>query len=58
MRVLKKHSEDAKVGWVALWLLGVPLPIVLILYLLRGCFASGSRRTPLLDFRRVPVEAV
>jgi hypothetical protein len=29
--------EEGRVGWVLLWLLGVPLPILLILYLLRGC---------------------
>jgi hypothetical protein len=26
-----------KVGWVLLWLLGVPIPVLLILFLLRGC---------------------
>lgn len=25
-----------KVGWIILWLLGVPIPILLILFLLRG----------------------
>jgi hypothetical protein len=31
------NSEEGKVGWVLLWLLGVPIPILLILFLLRGC---------------------
>lgn len=26
-----------KVGWALLWLLGVPLPVLLIIYLLKGC---------------------
>lgn len=26
-----------KLGWILLWLLGVPIPILLILFLLRGC---------------------
>jgi hypothetical protein len=34
---IEKRIEDAKVGWILLWLLGVPLPILLILFLLRGC---------------------
>jgi hypothetical protein len=31
------NSESGKVGWILLWLLGVPIPILLILFLLRGC---------------------
>ena len=34
---VQKHLEEAKVGWVLLWLIGVPLPVLLILFLLRGC---------------------
>ena len=30
-------TEQGKAGWIILWLLGVPLPILLILFLLRGC---------------------
>ncbi len=30
-------SEEGKVGWILLWLLGIPLPILLILFLIRGC---------------------
>ncbi|HWN96593.1 MAG TPA: hypothetical protein VNT99_16305 [Methylomirabilota bacterium] len=26
-----------KAGWIFLWLLGVPIPVLLILFLLRGC---------------------
>ena len=39
MKTLKasKKSKEGKVGWAMLWLLGVPLPILFILYLLRGC---------------------
>lgn len=31
-----KNSEG-KVGWVLLWALGVPIPVLIVLYLLRGC---------------------
>jgi hypothetical protein len=40
MRMWKKgrrSGEEGKVGWVLLWLLGVPIPVLLILFLLRGC---------------------
>lgn len=34
---VNKHLEEGKVGWVMLWLLGVPIPVLLILFLVRGC---------------------
>lgn len=38
MRVLSNRKNIAgKVGWVLLWALGVPIPILLILFLMRGC---------------------
>lgn len=30
-------ERAGKVGWVVLWLLGVPIPVLLILFLIRGC---------------------
>ena len=33
----EERNEQGKVGWILLWLIGVPLPILLILFLLRGC---------------------
>lgn len=33
----RARREDGKVGWILLWLLGVPIPILLVLFLLRGC---------------------
>jgi len=30
-------NEKGKVGWILLWLLGIPVPILVVLYLLRGC---------------------
>ena len=39
MRKLISHGRmrPARMGWVLLWLLGVPIPVLLLLYLLRGC---------------------
>ncbi len=34
---LSRGSEDGKIGWVLLWLLGIPIPVLLLLFLLRGC---------------------
>jgi len=37
MKRLEKYvSESGKIGYALLWLLGVPLPILLIIYLIRG----------------------
>jgi len=32
-----RNKQEGKVGWILLWLLGIPIPILLILFLLRGC---------------------
>jgi hypothetical protein len=32
-----RNSEEGKVGWILLWALGVPIPILVILFILRGC---------------------
>jgi hypothetical protein len=39
MRELKRlvRRQQGKAGWILLWLLGVPIPILLVLFLLRGC---------------------
>lgn len=29
--------QAGKLGWLALWLLGIPIPVLLVLFLLRGC---------------------
>jgi len=31
------RKREGKVGWILLWVLGVPIPILLILFLVRGC---------------------
>ena len=39
MNPLKQPTglQAGKVGWILLWALGVPIPLLLIFYLLRGC---------------------
>jgi hypothetical protein len=31
------REQAGKAGWILLWLLGVPIPILIILFLIRGC---------------------
>ena len=37
MRGLITKSRQGAVGWGLLWLVGVPIPILIVLFLLRGC---------------------
>jgi hypothetical protein len=32
-----RRLESGRAGWILLWLLGVPIPVLLVLYVLRGC---------------------
>jgi hypothetical protein len=32
-----RNKEEGKIGWILLWLVGIPIPILLVLYFLRGC---------------------
>ena len=34
-RSLKRQA--GKLGWILLWAIGVPIPVLLVLFLLRGC---------------------
>lgn len=29
--------QEGKVGYILLWLLGIPVPVLLVIFLLRGC---------------------
>ena len=35
MRNIK--NEKGAIGWILLWALGIPIPILLILFMVRGC---------------------
>jgi hypothetical protein len=36
-RVQGMRKQRGTMGYILLWLLGVPLPVLLLIYLLRGC---------------------
>jgi hypothetical protein len=31
------RDQEGRVGYILLWLLGVPIPVLFLIYLLRGC---------------------
>jgi hypothetical protein len=31
------RDQQGRVGYILLWLLGVPIPVLFLIYLLRGC---------------------
>ena len=37
MKLTDKIKETAAAGYILLWLLGIPIPILFIIFLLRGC---------------------
>lgn len=36
-RIAMRNNQEGKVGWILLWVLGVPIPVLVVLYFLRGC---------------------
>lgn len=34
---LPNRFSSGKIGWLFLWLIGIPVPVLLVLFLLRGC---------------------
>ena len=36
-RLAPPSLQQGKMGYILLWLLGIPIPILLLIYLLRGC---------------------
>ncbi len=37
MKLTKRIKEVGALGYMLLWLLGIPIPILLVIFLLRGC---------------------
>jgi hypothetical protein len=37
MKISDKVKEAGAMGYILLWLLGIPIPVLLIIFLLRGC---------------------
>ncbi len=30
-------SEEGKIGYILAWLFGIPIPVLIVIFLLRGC---------------------
>jgi hypothetical protein len=37
MKIKEQAGQEGAMGYVLLWLLGIPIPILLLFFLLRGC---------------------
>ena len=37
MKTTTRKNEKGAMGYMLLWLLGIPIPVLLIIFLLRGC---------------------
>jgi hypothetical protein len=37
MRLSNLKDESGKIGYIILWLLGVPVGVLLLIFILRGC---------------------
>ncbi len=37
MKITEQNNEKGAAGYILLWLLGIPIPILLLFFLLRGC---------------------
>jgi len=35
--ITMRNKEEGKLGWILLWALGIPVPILVLLFFLRGC---------------------
>ena len=34
---IKANAQRGAAGWILLWLVGVPIPVLLLLFMVRGC---------------------
>jgi hypothetical protein len=37
MKLTQRVKDSGATGYILLWLLGIPIPILFIIFLLRGC---------------------
>ena len=37
MKMINRAKEKAATGYILLWLLGIPIPVLFLIFLLRGC---------------------
>jgi hypothetical protein len=37
MKITENQREQGAMGYILMWILGIPIPILLLIFLLRGC---------------------
>ena len=37
MKLVRQKLEEGKIGYIFLWLMGVPASLLFVIFLLRGC---------------------
>ncbi len=37
MKITDKANEKGAMGYILLWLIGIPIPVLFLIFLLRGC---------------------
>jgi hypothetical protein len=37
MKITDKAGEKGALGYMLLWLIGIPIPVLFLIFLLRGC---------------------
>jgi len=37
MRSLRLGNQTGAIGYILLWLIGIPIPILVLIFLIRGC---------------------
>ena len=37
MKLTERIKEKGALGYIFLWLLGIPIPVLVVIFLLRGC---------------------
>ncbi len=37
MKITKRANEKGAMGYILLWLIGIPIPVLFLIFLLRGC---------------------
>lgn len=37
MKLTERSKEKGAMGYILLWLIGIPIPVLLVIFLLRGC---------------------
>jgi hypothetical protein len=37
MKITDKATEKGAMGYMLLWLIGIPIPVLFLIFLLRGC---------------------